>query len=62
MEICAWDHAFCLDIQVVDVKSGESRFPRAGNCESLQAFRQYLDEFLVWFKGEVKDSPKPGRP
>lgn len=53
MELCAWDHAFCLDIRVVDVNSGETRYPRAGSCESIDAFRRHLDEFLVWFKREV---------
>lgn len=58
MEVCAWDHAFCLDIRVVDVKSGETRYPRAGSCDSSEAFRRHLDEFVVWFKREVVENPQ----
>jgi len=53
MELCAWDHAICLDIQIVEVKSEESSFPHTGNCESISEFETHLNEFLAWFKREA---------
>ena len=53
MELSAWDHAFCLDIQIIEVKSEESSFHHSGGCESIDEFKQHLNEFLIWFKGAV---------
>ena len=56
MELCAWDHASCLDIQIIEVKSEESSFPHTGDCESINEFKNHLNEFLVWFKCEVGEN------
>ena len=53
MELCAWDHAICLDIQIIEIKSEQSTFLHAGDCESIKEFENHLNEFLVWFKREV---------
>lgn len=53
MEICAWDHAFCLDIRIVEKTPRETTFPRGGSCESMDDCRDYLDEFMVWFERKV---------
>ena len=53
MELCAWDHALCLDIEIIALKSDESHFLHVGECESMDEFKKCLNEFLVWFKREV---------
>lgn len=52
ISVCAWDHACCLDIQVMEVKSEESRFPHMGDCESIDEFKGYLKDFSAWLKWE----------
>jgi hypothetical protein len=32
-EICSWDHASCLDIQIIELGTKESIFPHVGECE-----------------------------
>jgi hypothetical protein len=49
-DISVWDHASCLDIQVMDVNSEESDFPHTGECESKAEFKHYLKEFIKWFQ------------
>ncbi len=56
MELCAWDHACCLDIQIVEIESEKSIFPHTGDCESINEFKEHLKTFIIWFKGEFKQS------
>lgn len=53
MDLCAWNHAICLDIQILEVESEESSFPHTGDCETIIEFKNHLNEFLVWFKSKV---------
>lgn len=52
-ELCAWDHEKCLDIQVIDIQSEESKFPHSGSCDSMQEFEEHLGQFLTWYKREI---------
>lgn len=50
VSVCAWDHACCLDIQVMEVKSEETSFPHMGDCASIEEFNRLLKDFGAWFK------------
>lgn len=50
VQLCAWDHASCLDIQILDVASEESIFPHAGECKTQTEFVAELSKFLDWQK------------
>ncbi len=49
-EVTAWDHASCLDIQIIDLKKDESTFPHTGECESKKIFVSHLKGFDKWFQ------------
>jgi hypothetical protein len=49
-ELVAWDHASCLDIQVMDVNTKQSNYPHTGECESKSAFKYHLKEFINWLQ------------
>lgn len=51
-ELCTWDHASCLDIQIIDLGSEESVFPHVGECETKFEFENQLSKFIEWFKHE----------
>ena len=53
VSICAWDHACCLDIQVMVIESEKSSFPHTGDCTSIEEFKNYLKNFTIWFKKET---------
>lgn len=53
-ELCAWDHEKCLDIQVMEIQSEESTFLHTGSCDTTQKFKEHLDEFLTWYKREMR--------
>lgn len=50
MQLCAWDHASCLDIQTMDCKTEEISFPHTGDCNSKEEFKEILNDFLIWHK------------
>lgn len=54
MDICVWDHEECLDIQILKIESEESSFPHAGDCKSIIELKTHLNEFLKWFKSNVR--------
>jgi hypothetical protein len=43
-QLVAWDNAWCLDVQVIDLESGKSSFPTVGQCEPA-VFEEKLNEF-----------------
>ncbi len=53
MELCAWDHATCLDIQIIDIATEESSYPHTGSCQSLNEFEAHLKKFMSWFENEA---------
>jgi hypothetical protein len=54
IEVSAWDHASCLDIQILEVKSEESTFPHMRECETKSVFECHLQDFIQWFKDEYE--------
>lgn len=53
MDICAWEHATCLDIHILEIESGQSSFPHTGDCKSITEFKALLAQFIEWFKINV---------
>lgn len=56
MQLCAWNHASCLDIQIMDVATEESTLPHTGDCSSREEFEAQLNEFLNWHKNQFKNT------
>jgi hypothetical protein len=49
-EVCAWDHASCLDIQLLSVETEESIFPHVGPCDTRLEFEEHLRGVVSWAK------------
>lgn len=49
-EVSVWDHASCLDIQIMDLRNDKSTFPHTGECESKEIFESHLKDFEKWFR------------
>jgi hypothetical protein len=47
-QLVAWDNAWCLDVQIIDLDSGQSTFPVVGPCAPA--------EFVEKLKGFVQTS------
>jgi hypothetical protein len=56
IDICAWDHASCLDIQILEIDSEESTFQHIGDCETRQVFHECLQKFMGWLKNEFQSN------
>ena len=54
IDVCAWNNANCLDIQITHLPSGKVSFPTAGECESVEAFREKLDELKSFLKNNFE--------
>jgi hypothetical protein len=50
IDVCAWNHASCLDIQTIDIETEKSEFPHVGDCCSKQEFEQHLQDLIRWYK------------
>jgi hypothetical protein len=48
IDICVWDHAYCLDILVYDQSSAALVFSEAGPCESTSGLMTRLNSFSNW--------------
>lgn len=54
VDISAWNHASCLDIQILEVESEESNFLHVGDCNSKEEFEIHLGKFMEWLDNECK--------
>ena len=54
MQLLAWDHASCLDIQIMEADTEEVTFPHTGDCSSRKEFESLLNEFISWHKRQFK--------
>jgi hypothetical protein len=50
VDVSAWNHASCLDIQIFDIKTEDSIFPHVGDCASKAEFELHLAELIAWYK------------
>ena len=48
VDIAVWDHAFCLDILVMEQPSNELVFSEAGSCENAAGLLARLNSFANW--------------
>jgi hypothetical protein len=51
IDITVWDHAFCLDILVLNATTGEQLYSVGGSCENADGVLARLREFETWFTG-----------
>ena len=56
MQLCAWDHASCLDIEIMEIETENATFPRSGDCKNKDEFELELSKFLEWHKNEFKNT------
>ncbi|MBX7228727.1 MAG: hypothetical protein K1X48_03855 [Burkholderiaceae bacterium] len=52
LDINAWNHGTCLDIQILELKSEISVFPHVGECETLSIFQDHLQQLIAWLKNK----------
>ena len=48
IQFCAWDHAVCLDILVLNKETGGDDYIVAGECNGISGLAERLDAFLHW--------------
>jgi hypothetical protein len=48
LDVTVWDHAYCLDILVMEQASDKLVFSEAGSCENAQGLRVRLSRFAAW--------------
>ena len=48
VDIAVWDHAFCLDILVLEQSSKDLVFSEAGSCEDIVGLSTRLSSFSSW--------------
>ncbi|MFV1985345.1 MAG: hypothetical protein ACC657_17490, partial [Thiohalomonadales bacterium] len=53
-EVIVWDHASCLNSQILEVKSEQSTFLHEGSCDSIESFKEYLNDFISYFNKNEK--------
>jgi hypothetical protein len=51
LDICVWEHGFCLDILVFEQSSGETVFSAAGPCDCLTVMSDRLELLSNWVVG-----------
>ena len=61
IEACAWDHASCLDTQILSLETGESLFPHVGHCDSKSEFESHLQYLIDWYVSESADDTLASR-
>lgn len=54
LQFCAWDHAFCLDIQALNKATGNDDYIVAGECNGFVGLSERLNQFLKWLKENEK--------
>lgn len=53
-EVCVWDHASCMDVQILDISTEKSTFPHVGECTTRLDFESELSKFLDWVKNDER--------
>lgn len=55
-EICVWDHASCMDVEILEVHTEKSTFQHVGECKTRFEFEGELSKFLDWLKSDDRIS------
>ena len=53
VDVTAWEHAYCLDILILEKASGNTVFSEAGSCETTNGLQARLLSFAAWLKEHV---------
>jgi hypothetical protein len=53
IDVAAWDHAYCLDILILEKTSGNTVFSEAGSCETTNGLEVRMQSFASWLKDNV---------
>jgi hypothetical protein len=48
IQLCAWDHACCLDIQVLNKATNKDEYSVAGDSNGVAGLLERLETFLHW--------------
>jgi hypothetical protein len=48
LQLCAWDHAHCLDILALEKENGGNAYIVAGECDGVTGLSERLETFLHW--------------
>lgn len=48
VDICVWDHAYCLDIMVCAQTSGALAYSAVGPCDDAMGVQERLASFAAW--------------
>jgi hypothetical protein len=54
-EVCVWDHASCMDAQILEISTEKSTFPHVGECTTRTEFESELSKFLDWVKNDGRN-------
>lgn len=46
VQIVAWDHAYCLDVEILDARTSHGTYLCFGPCDTAQKFQATLNEAL----------------
>ncbi len=55
-EAIAWDHASCLNIQIIEIKTEDSKYLHEGSCYTKEIFESHLEKFLRDLESEILQS------
>ena len=51
-EVCVWNRASCMDVQILEIATEKSTFPHVGECTTRLEFESELSKFLEWIKND----------
>jgi hypothetical protein len=52
VDVTVWDHAFCLDVLVMDSNTNEMVFSEAGECATSRGVCERLERFWTWYESQ----------
>jgi hypothetical protein len=50
VDVAVWNHAFCLDVLVMDSSTNEMVFSEAGECATSRGVYERLERFWAWYE------------
>jgi hypothetical protein len=53
IDVTVWDHAYCLDILILEKASGNTVFSEGGSCETTSGLQVRLRSLASWLKENV---------
>ncbi len=48
--ITAWDHAICLNIEIIEIETEQSLHQAEGACDTIYEFQDKLGAYLSWLE------------